>query len=109
MPLRRSHKAGRMMEMARGFYISAGDQPHPERTRAILKAHPEVRDLVGRNPWTALVALVVVSMQIALAAGMGALGLSYWWLSLVVAYGIGAFANHCLYVVIHDATHRLIF
>jgi len=95
--------------MASGFFISASDQPHPERTRAILAAHPEVRTFVGRNPGTALVALFVVSLQIALAAGMGGLGLSYWWLSLVLAYGVGAFANHCLYVVIHDATHRLIF
>jgi sphingolipid delta-4 desaturase len=95
--------------MASGFFVSASDQPHPERTRAILKAHPEVRAFVGRNPWTVLVALFVVSLQVALAAGMGGLGLSYWWLSLVLAYGIGAFANHCLYVVIHDATHRLIF
>ena len=95
--------------MASGFFISAVDQPHPERTRAIMKAHPEVRDLFGRNPWTVLVALFAVSLQIAIAAGMGHLGLSWWWLCLVLAYGIGAFANHCLYVVIHDATHRLIF
>ena len=74
-----------------------------------MKAHPEVRDLFGRNPWTVLVALFAVSLQIAIAAGMGHLGLSWWWLCLVLAYGIGAFANHCLYVVIHDATHRLIF
>ena len=41
--------------------------------------------------------------------GMGHLGLGYWWLSLLVAYGVGAFANHCNYVIIHDATHNLIF
>jgi hypothetical protein len=29
--------------------------------------------------------------------GMGQLGWGYWWLSLLVAYGVGAFANHCNY------------
>jgi sphingolipid delta-4 desaturase len=95
--------------VASEFFVSLGDQPHPDRTRSILKVHPEIRDLVGRNPWTALVGLLVVLLQIAIAAGLGHLGLSYWWLSLLLAYAVGAFANHCLYVVIHDATHRLIF
>jgi len=40
---------------------------------------------------------------------MGRLGLHYWWAALLTAYGVGAFANHCLYVIVHDATHRLIF
>jgi sphingolipid delta-4 desaturase len=48
-------------------------------------------------------------LQIGLAALMGRLGLHAWWAALLLAYGVGAFANHCLYVVIHDATHKLIF
>jgi sphingolipid delta-4 desaturase len=51
----------------------------------------------------------VVGLQIAIAFFMGWLGLQYWWAALLTAYGVGAFANHCLYVVVHDATHRLIF
>jgi sphingolipid delta-4 desaturase len=39
---------------------------------------------------------------------MGKLGFSFWWLSLLIAYGVGAFANHANYVIIHDATHNLI-
>jgi len=39
----------------------------------------------------------------------GRLGLGYWWLSLLVAWFLGAFANHTLYVIIHEATHNLIF
>jgi sphingolipid delta-4 desaturase len=91
------------------FFVSAADQPHPERTRAILKAHPEIRNLVGTNPWTALIMLAVVGLQVALAAALGRFGTGYWWLALILAYCVGAFANHCLYVVIHDATHRLVF
>jgi sphingolipid delta-4 desaturase len=95
--------------MARAFFVSADDQPHPARTLAILKAHPEIRGLIGRNPWTAIIMLGVVTLQTGIAIAMGRLGLSYWWASLLAAYGIGAFANHCLYVVVHDATHKLIF
>ena len=95
--------------MQDSFYYSDLDQPHPERTRAILKAHPQVRALFGRNPWTALVCLMVVALQTAIAALMGWLGWSYWWVSVLVAYCLGAFANHSMYVVIHDATHNLVF
>src|ERR1700744_5784392 len=95
--------------IAPAFFVSAVDQPHPERSIAISTTRPEVRRLIGRNPWTALIALCVVILQVALAAAMGRLGLSCWWAAFLLAYGIGAFANHCLYVVIHDAAHRLIF
>ena len=91
------------------FFQSEQDQPHPARARAILKAHPEVRRLMERNPYTGLIAFSVVALQTAIAYGMGKLGIGFWWLSLLVAYGIGAFANHANYVIIHDATHNLIF
>ena len=95
--------------MQTSFYHADFDQPHPERTRAILKAHPEVRTLFGRNPYTAAITISVVALQTSIAYAMGQLGWSYWWLSLLVAYCLGAFANHCMYVVIHDAVHNLVF
>ena len=95
--------------MDAAFYQSEADQPHPARARAIIKAHPEVRRLMVRNPYTALIALSIVTLQTGIAFGMGTLGFSYWWLSLLVAYFVGAFANHANYVIIHDATHNLIF
>jgi sphingolipid 4-desaturase/C4-monooxygenase len=84
-------------------------RPHPSRRRAILAAHPEVATLIGRNPVTAWIILSVVAGQILIAAGLGALGLDYWWAALVAAFCIGAFANHAMYVAIHDATHNCIF
>ena len=53
------------------FYQSESEQPHPGRARAIIKAHPEVRELMVRNPWTALIAVSIVLMQTAIALGMG--------------------------------------
>lgn len=95
--------------MQSGFYQAEYEQPHPERTRAILRAHPEVRTLMGRNPSTALIALLILTGQTAIAWALGRLGGSYWWLGVIIAYGLGAFANHCAYVIVHDATHNLIF
>jgi sphingolipid delta-4 desaturase len=95
--------------MQADFHQSEFDQPHPQRTRAILKAHPEVRGLMSRNPYTALVALLVLLVQTSIAYAMGQLGPNAWWISLIVAYCVGAFANHCTYVIIHDATHNLVF
>jgi sphingolipid delta-4 desaturase len=91
------------------FHRSEFDQPHPARTRAIMKAHPEVRQLMARNPYTAFIAVTIVVVQTAIAFWMGKLGMGYWWLGLLVAYLFGAFANHCAYVIIHDAAHNLIF
>ena len=46
--------------MQAAFYQSESEQPHPGRARAIIKAHPEVRQLMVRNPWTALIAVSIV-------------------------------------------------
>lgn len=91
------------------FHQVAFDQPHPQRTRAILKAHPEVKTLFGRNPWTAAIMLGILALQTGMAYFVGSLGWEYWWVLLLAAYGIGAFANHAMYVVIHEATHNLVF
>jgi sphingolipid delta-4 desaturase len=95
--------------MHAAFYPSEFEHPHPARARAILKAHPEIRELMVRNPHTALITLGLLILQTSIAYGMGKLGFRYWWLSFLVAYGVGAFANHANYVIIHDATHNLIF
>ena len=49
------------------FFQSEQDQPHPARARAILKAHPEVRQLMERNPYTGLIAFSVVALPTSVA------------------------------------------
>src|ERR1051326_2479912 len=95
--------------MQGAFYQSETEQPHPGRARALIKAHPEVRELMVRNPWTALIAVSIVVMQTAVAFGMGQLGFGNWWLSLVVAFCVGAFGNHANYVIIHYVIFYLFF
>jgi len=91
------------------FHQSTLDQPHRDRTKAILASHPEVRELFGPNAATAIVLAGIVVLQTALAAWMGGFGVGRWYVALALAWIVGAFANHALYVVIHEATHGLIF
>ena len=91
-----------------GFLLTDSPRPHPLRRRAILAAHPEVAGLFTYDPLTAYITLAIVVGQVVIAGFLGHLGLGYWWLALIVAFGIGAFANHALVVVIHDACHNAI-
>lgn len=92
------------------FHRAEFDQPHPLRTREILKAHPEIRKLNGRNPWTAAITLFILSLQISIAFLLGRVaGPHYWWLAPIVGWCVGAFCNHCMYVIIHEASHNMVF
>jgi sphingolipid delta-4 desaturase len=88
------------------FRFSQEPEPHKARTKAILKAHPEVRKLIGRNPWSAALIVGIVGLQFGLAYALSG---ASWWLVVALAWLVGAFANHALFVLIHDAAHNLIF
>ncbi|MCI0467610.1 MAG: fatty acid desaturase, partial [Beijerinckiaceae bacterium] len=101
---------GRRAGTGEGTFIPTDfPRPHPLRRRAILAAHPEAASLIGHDRRTAAITLGTVAGQTAIAAGMGYLGLDYWWVALLAAFCIGAYANHAMFVVIHDATHNCIF
>ncbi len=91
------------------FIRMDGIDPHRERAQAILAAHPSVRALIGRNPWTAAIAAGIVALQALAAFAVGWAFPGGWWQALLAAACLGAFANHALYVVCHDATHGTIF
>jgi len=94
---------------AAGFLKTKANRPHPWRKTGILHAHPEVELLAGTDLRTFYLTLMIVFVQTCIAWVFGGLGVSFWWLALIAAYGFGAFANHALFVVIHDATHNCIF
>lgn len=95
-----------MSSAKKDFLYSNQPEPHKIRTREILKSHPEVRNLIGRNPFSFLIILFVTALQLLIAY---LLKDQEWWLALIVAFFIGAFANHACYVLIHEAAHNLIF
>ena len=88
------------------FSTSQAPEPHKERTRSLLRNHPEVRTLIGRNPYSFLLILGVVIFQTSIAV---ALRDQPWWLALAAGYLIGAFASHSLFVLIHECAHNLVF
>ncbi len=94
------------MPLAFDVMQPAGSPTHRQRGRAIVAAHPEVKGLIGRNPWSALWAVLLVSLQW-LAAFL--LSEVFWLWIFVAAYCFGAFVNHALYVLIHEASHGLVF
>jgi sphingolipid 4-desaturase/C4-monooxygenase len=81
-------------------------EPHRGRTREMLKQHPEMRQLIGKNPYSFLAILGVVGFQVGMAVLLS--GQSWWWV-FIAAYLMGAFADHALFVLIHECAHKLIF
>ncbi len=92
--------------MSGDFSYVDGPSSHFARRRDILAKHPEVKSLMGQNPWSAVWIVGLVALQFVVAALMPHL---HWLLVVLLAYGFGAFVNHALYVQIHECTHNLVF
>jgi sphingolipid delta-4 desaturase len=94
------------MSISKTFVYSNSPEPNRVRTKAILKTNPEIRKLIGKNPATFLVIIGLVSFQLFLC---WILRDQSWWWVIGIAYLIGAFVDHALFVMIHECSHRLIF
>lgn len=88
------------------FTWSNEPNPHHVRVRQILKQHPEVKELIGKNPYTIFMIIGLVAAQVGLSIWLRD---ASWWLIFLVAYGVGAFISHALWVMIHETAHGLIF
>lgn len=94
------------MQTRTDFHHSDVQEPHRARTRKIIAQHPEIRNLIGKNPMT-IVALV--GMVVAMVAISYFLKDKSWWWVVGVSYFVGAFFNHSLFVMIHECSHNLLF
>ncbi len=65
-----------------------------------------MRNLIGKNPLTFIAILGLVAFQVALAILVSD---QSWWIVVGAAYIFGAFADHALFVMIHECAHKLIF
>jgi sphingolipid delta-4 desaturase len=92
--------------MASFIINEQSQQIHTQRRKDIIKRHPEVKSLFGPYPLSALLIAGLVALQWALAR---LLHDQRWRLILPAAYLGGAVLNHALYVLMHEATHNLIF
>jgi len=88
------------------FNWSDEREPHKLRTKTIIKEHPGIRALIGLNPYTFLIIIFCVGLQVVLAWFLQ--GQAWWW-SVIAAYFVGAFACHTLYVCMHECSHNLVF
>jgi sphingolipid delta-4 desaturase len=84
------------------FRHSEGVNEHFQRRRDILQAHPEVRHLIAKSPWTAAWVFALGAAQFVIAAYVAQ---APWWVMLLVAYFVGAVINHALYVLMHECVH----
>jgi sphingolipid delta-4 desaturase len=88
------------------FRFSEQSEPHRVRTLQILKQYPDVKKLMGKNPLTIFAIVGLVGGMVFLSYLVKD---SAWWVVLLVAYGVGAFFNHALFVMIHECSHHLLF
>ena len=88
------------------FIVVYHPEPHTQRTKEIIKSHPEIRQLFGPTPWTASFVIFLVFAHI--FTGILLQNASWGWIVLT-AYLVGAFISHALWTLIHDCTHNLVF
>jgi sphingolipid delta-4 desaturase len=79
---------------------------HARRHRAILHDHPRVRDLFGPDAASAAWVVVLAAVQLTLAVWVAA---RPTWVLLAVSVTAGAVVAHALGVLIHEASHNLVF
>ncbi|KAL8292406.1 hypothetical protein RQP46_001018 [Phenoliferia psychrophenolica] len=84
------------------------EEPHRTRRKAILAAHPEIKQLMGREPWTKWVSLFVTTLQLTMMYLLRDTPVLSWRFMLA-AYVVGGTANQNVFLSIHEVTHNLAF
>lgn len=79
---------------------------HRERAREMLQAHPEIKDLFGHYPLTAVWCVLMAGLQLGLAAAMSHFP---WWVAILTAYCVGALLNITLFQLAHECDHLNVF
>ncbi len=78
---------------------------HHQRHARILRQHPEVRDLFGADPTTAIAVVLTAAGAIGFAAMLRD---APWAIVVVAGWAIGAIPAHALGVLIHECSHNLV-
>merc|ERR1712063_70289 len=90
---------------SRGYVLPEQGTWHLDRKKAILKAHPEVKQLYGQNPLTIVVLVATLVLHSYFAYHFS----QYSWLAILLgSYTVGAWISFILQVMGHEGTHRLV-
>lgn len=95
----------RMGPFTHDYNHTEENDPHVQRCREIIKKYPQVKELMGRNPQSIWYIIGIVVFQVFIAYMVRDLA---WYWVLLAAWCIGAFANHALFVMIHECTHNMV-
>ncbi len=79
---------------------------HRDRARAMIRAHPEIKQLFGHYAPTAFWCVLVACAQLGIAM---AVSHAPWWVMLLAAYFIGTSLNIMLFQLGHECVHGLVF
>lgn len=88
------------------FYHSYTDEPHATRRKEMLKKYPQIKELMGPDPWITVPVVLSVFIQITMSILVQD---APWWKLLLIAYVIGGTINHSLSLALHELTHNLAF
>lgn len=79
---------------------------HRERAREMIHAHPEIKELFGNYPLTAIWCVLVAGGQLGIAFAMSQFP---WWVTILTAYCVGALINIALFQLAHECDHLMVF
>ena len=94
--------------MRQDFTYTSEQNPHAIRSREMLKKYPEIRKWMKPYPLSAFWITLITAIQILTGWCIVHYNLSMWWV-LILAYTVGAFSSHNLFVFLHEAAHDSIF
>lgn len=90
--------------------VSDSEKPdavwHRNRARALLRDHPEIKQLFGHSHWTAIWCIGVATAHLAIGCAAPQLPI---WATVLIAYVFGAMANLALFNLAHECNHGLVF
>jgi len=93
------------MSYRQNYFLQDQPNAHINRRKEILEKYPQIRSLYGAYHWSALYIALIVLFQLILSYLFKDFS---WWQILLMSYFVGAFANHSLYVMIHECTHNVV-
>ncbi|KCV68857.1 hypothetical protein H696_04275 [Fonticula alba] len=89
------------------FILSYQEEPHMSRRMAMLKKYPEIKQLFGYTHLTGIICTALVILQVGLSLFLSQSAHFFSWYYFVIAYVVGATANHALLLGIHELAHSM--